>query len=70
MRKTLLFFVSLTIVIFSLCSCAAQEGRIIGTPMLKVILKESGEKNDNQFFYIVVIKGMQKRQIPLHRMKM
>ncbi|MDD6848182.1 MAG: hypothetical protein PUD53_05360 [Oscillospiraceae bacterium] len=57
MRKTLLFFVSLAIVIFSLCSCAAQEDRIVGTPMLKVILKESDEKNDKQFFYIVDDKG-------------
>lgn len=57
MKRTLIYFVSLTIVILSLCGCTAHEDRIIGTPMLKVILKESYEEADNRFFYIVDDEG-------------
>ncbi|MGN0461902.1 MAG: hypothetical protein ACI4HZ_05610, partial [Ruminococcus sp.] len=56
MKRTLVFFVSLTLVILSLCACTTHEDRIIGTPMLKVILKQSYEE-DKQFFYIVDDKG-------------
>lgn len=57
MKRTLIFFVSLTIVILSLCACTTHEDRITGTPMLKVILKQSYEEDDKQFFYIVDDKG-------------
>ena len=55
MKRTLVFFVSLTLVILSLCACTTYKDRIIGTPMLKVILKQSYEENDKQFLYIVVV---------------
>ena len=57
MKRTLIFFVSLTIVILSLCACTTHEDRIIGTPMLKVILQQSYGEDDKQFFYIVDDKG-------------
>jgi len=52
MKKSIALILFL-LVILSFCGCVTRKDHMTGTPMVKVILKQSDEQKDKLFYYIV-----------------